>query len=137
MMATAVVGRWPVSGWFVAAAALNLATAAIHVFAGAPEIMDPIVASALPGAIKALLEVMWHHITALLLLGALVSAVAVWQQEWRRPVALLLGGQYVLIAALFLGLGALRFGSVWPMPQWVLFLAMAALMLAGLRTRRR
>lgn len=130
-------GTTQVSWWFMGAAALSLATAGIHVFAGAPEIMSPVLGSGLPAVVKGVVDVMWHHITALLILATAASVLAAWQPEWRKPVALLLGGQYILIGALFLGLGLLWFGSVWPMPQWVLFLATTGLMLIGLRTRIR
>lgn len=133
MTTMARAGAARISWWFMGAAALSVATAGIHVLAGAPEIMTPLLASGLHAGVKGVVDVMWHHITALLLLAALACTVAGWRAEWRAPVALLLGGQYVLIGLLFLGLGLYWFGNIWPMPQWVLFLAMAGLMLAGIR----
>lgn len=119
--------------WFLAAAALGLASTAIHIFAGGPEIMDPLYASAMPVASVAVLDVVWQQVTALLLGGGLVAALAAFRPAWRGPVAWLLGGHYLVVAALFLVWGALWFSSPWPMPQWVLFTAMAGLMFAGLR----
>lgn len=120
---------------FVAAAAANLATAAIHVFAGAPEIIAPVLATDLPLAVKAVVDVLWHHITGMLILAAFACLWAARQATWRIPVLALVGGQYVMISALFLGLGFHWFASPWPMPQWVLFITMVGLM--GLGARRR
>lgn len=120
---------------FLAAAAANLATAAIHVFAGAPEIIAPVLATDLPLTVKAVVDVLWHHITGLLILAAFACLWAARHAAWRMPVLVLVGGQYVLISVLFLGLGFYWFASPWPMPQWVLFSTMAGLM--GLGARRR
>lgn len=119
--------------WFLAAAALGLISTGIHVFAGGPEIMHPLYASAMPVASVAVLDVIWQQVTALLLGGGVVAAVAAFRPAWRRPVAWLLGGHYLVVAAIFLIWGALWFSSPWPMPQWVLFSVMAGLMFAGLR----
>jgi hypothetical protein len=120
-----------VSWWFLAAAAVSLITSAIHVLAGTPEIMSPLLASSLPPVVKSVVDVMWHQITALLLIGSGASLVASARPAWRLPVAILIGGQFALIAVLFLALGAMWFSSPWPMPQWVLFGGMAALLLVG------
>jgi hypothetical protein len=125
--------KMSLSWWFLAAAAVSLITSAIHVLAGTPEIMSPLLASALPPVVKGVFDVMWHQITALLLIGSGASLVAAARPAWRLPVAVLIGGQFALIAVLFLALGAMWFSSPWPMPQWVLFGAMAILLLVGCR----
>jgi hypothetical protein len=130
---TAAAGR----NWFLGAAALGLVSTAIHVLSGGPEIMDPLYASALPVGSVAVLDVVWQQVTALLLGGGLVAALAAFRPTWRRPVAWLLGGHYLVIVAIFLVWGALWFSSPWPMPQWVLFAVMAGLMFAGLRFTTR
>lgn len=121
------------SWWFLAAGILSLFTSAIHVLAGTPEIMSPLLASTLPPGVKGVVDVMWHQITVLLLLGSGASILAAKRTAWRLPVALLIGGHFALIAVLFLVLGAIWFSSLWPMPQWVLFGAMAILLLVGWR----
>ena len=123
--------------WFLAAAVLGLASTAVHVFSGGPEIMDPLYASALPVASVAVLDVVWQQVTALLLGGGVVAALAAFRPAWRRPVAWLLGGHYLVVAALFLVCGAIWFSSPWPMPQWILFAGLAGLMFAGLRFSAR
>jgi magnesium-transporting ATPase (P-type) len=121
------------SWWFLIAAALSLITTAIHVLAGTPEIMSPLLASNLPPVVKGVFDVMWHQITALLLIGSSASLVAAARPSWRLPVAILIGGQFTLIAVLFFGLGLMWFSSPWPMPQWVLFGTMAMLLVVGSR----
>jgi hypothetical protein len=123
----------PFSWYFLAAAAVSLITSALHVLAGTPEIMAPLLASTLPPVVKGVFDVMWHQITALLLLGSGASLVAAARPAWRLPVAVLIGGQFALISVLFLTLGAMWFSSPWPMPQWMLFGAMAVLLLIGYR----
>jgi hypothetical protein len=115
------------SPWFLAAAVLGLATTAIHVFAGAPEIMAPLLAADLPPVVKGVSDVLWHHITGLLLIARHIN--------WRLPVLVFVGGQFLLIAGLFIAFGLYWFSSPWPMPQWVLFGLMLGLMALG--TRRR
>ncbi|UYN99218.1 MAG: hypothetical protein KIT02_15035 [Devosia sp.] len=121
--------------WFVAAATLSLATAAIHVLAGAPEIMAPLLSSAVPVMVKGVVDVLWHHVTGLLLLAALACFWAARHPGWRLPVLMVVGGQFLLIALLFIVLGLNWFASLWPMPQWVLFAAMLGLMAMGARGR--
>ncbi|HTO27889.1 MAG TPA: hypothetical protein VL017_04800 [Devosia sp.] len=123
--------------WFLAAAALGLAGTVIHIWAGGPEIMDPLYASSLPIASVAVLDVVWQQVTALLLGGGLVAALAAFRPAWRRPVAWLLGGHYLVVSAIFLVWGAMWFSSPWPMPQWILFAGMAGLMFSGLRFTSR
>lgn len=122
-----------VSWWFMAAAAVSLLTSAIHVLAGTPEILSPLLASSLPPVVKGVFDVLWHQVTVLLLVGSCASLTASLHPGWRVPVALLFGGHFVLVGLLFLSLGAVWFSSPWPMPQWVLFLGMAILLYIGWR----
>lgn len=123
--------------WFLGAAALSFVTTALHVLGGGPEIMDPLYASALPLASMAALDVVWQQVTALLLGGGVAATLAAFRPAWQLPVAWLLGGHYLVIAAIFMVWGVMWFGSPWPMPQWILFLAIAGLMFVGLRFTRR
>jgi hypothetical protein len=95
--------------------------------------MSPLLASSLPPVVKGVFDVMWHQITALLLISSAASAVAAARPAWQLPVAVLIGGQFALIGMLFLALGAMWFSSPWPMPQWALFGAIAILMFVGYR----
>lgn len=119
------------SPWFLAAAALSLATSAIHVLAGAPEIMDPLLAADLPVVVKGVSDVLWHYITGLLLIAAAGCVWAATHASWRLPVLAFIGGQFLLIVGLFLGFGLYWFASPWPMPQWILFGLMLGLMALG------
>jgi hypothetical protein len=125
-------GRW----WFIGAAMVGLVTATVHVFAGGAEVMDPLYGSAVPRPAVAVLDVVWQQITALLLGGSVASLWAAFHPGWRRPVAWLVGGHYLIIAVLFLVLGAYWFQSPWPMPQWSAFLVMVGLLSVGARTHQ-
>ena len=122
--------------WFVAAAILSFATTGLHVIGGTPEIMDPIYASNAPQLSIGISEVMWNQITLLL---ALVGVVFGWEAlKPQRAVDLVIAviALYIGIALLFIYSGLQMFQSLWVMPQWTLFLAMAALALVGLWRRR-
>lgn len=121
----------PISWWFIAAALANVSIAAIHVLAGAPEIIEPILAASLADGVKGVADVLWHHVTGMLLLAGAACAWAARHPDWRRPVAILVGAQYMLISVLFVGFGIYWFASPWPMPQWVLFTATTVLMALG------
>lgn len=118
--------------WFAGAGLFSLATIWLHVVGGTPEIMDPLHGSDAPVMSRAIADVMWHHVTAVLLIAGLAMLAAGFAPGWRWPVAVLVGAQYLAISAIFLVYGQLWFASPWPMPQWVLFSAMAGLMGLGL-----
>ncbi len=133
----AKTGAAAINYWFVGAGALALLGTGVHIFAGGPEIMTPLYASNVPRMTIAVMDVIWWQVSAMLLGTTFACAIAAFRNEWRKPVAYLVGGHFVLIGVAFLGLGAQWFSSPWPMPQWVLFLGMAALMFAGMRRARR
>ena len=134
---SAVAAANPGRNWFLAAGVAGLGTTAFHIFAGNPEVMHPLYASSLPLASVAVLDVVWQQITALMFSGAVVAVLAAYRPGWRQPVAILLGGHYLVVAVIFLVWGVVWFGSPWPMPQWALFFVMAGLMFAGLRSTPR
>lgn len=115
--------------YYLVAALMMGLTVLIHVFAGGPEIHDPIQASSLPPTVRAVAAVIWHAITWILILMAVGIA---WLSRNPNPaldamvVAIQLG-----FAALFLFYGTWLLGTVWPMPQWIIFTAIPALMIWG------
>jgi hypothetical protein len=132
-MVEAAAGQGHISWWFVGAGAVSLTTSALHVLGGTGEILAPLLASNLPTAVKSVFDVMWHQITALLLVGGCAALIAAVRPAWRLPVAVLIGGHYAIITILFLALGAIWFSSPWPMPQWVFFGAVSVLLVIGSR----
>ena len=74
----------------------------------------------------------WHIVT--LTLGAWAGALA-WlalaDGDWVRPAAFGLAGLAAAIAGLNLVIGVRQTGGIWPLPQWVFFLPLAIVTVAG------
>ncbi|GAB5445699.1 hypothetical protein [Gymnodinialimonas sp.] len=113
------------------AGGLYLATAAIHALVGGPEVNAPVQASDLDPLVRAVSAVVWHALTALFI----VLGVALLWTARRVSVALVWVVLAVSVAfvGLFLGVGVVALGSVWPMPQWVLFGGIAGVLGWGVR----
>jgi len=118
--------------WLLAASAISFATIGLHVIGGTPEIMSPLYASNTPKLSVGIAEVMWNQITLLLAIGSWVfwRAANRPQKAFELTIAMIV--LYLGITLLFIGSGLSMFASLWVMPQWVLFLAMAALAIIGL-----
>jgi hypothetical protein len=111
------------------AGCLSLFTTAVHVFLGGPEIHEPLLASDAPELVRAVGSVIWHAISAMLFLNSLALFYAARNSFAARPLAALVCVQYFAFAALFIGYGLARFGSVFIMQQWIGFLVMSLLAL--------
>lgn len=111
--------------WTRLAAALMGATVLIHVFAGGADVHLPLQATLADSGLAAIAAVLWHAVTVVLI----VLACGLWVLARRHDPALetVLAGIQIGFAALFLVYGLTRLGTVWDMPQWVIFLAIPAL----------
>lgn len=115
------------------ASGLSALTLGVHVFAGEPEVNQVVQASDLAPELRAILGVIWHAVTVVLLVSAIGFGTAA-----RRPnrpleatlVAIMLGW-----AGLFIYYGITALGTLAPMPQWIIFLAIPAIVLFGWRRR--
>lgn len=117
--------------WMTTAGVALFLTSYVHVFMGGPEIYDPILASDLSEYLRAMSAVLWHAVTVVLLVFA---AAAVWiAMRPNRDLALVLIAIQVGFAGLFLFYGQTQLGTLWIMPQWVIFLCVPFVMLIGLR----
>lgn len=113
------------------AAALSAATFGLHVIGGGADVHAPIQASSLDLPLRAIAAVLWHFVSLALLLQA-----AGFGRLATRPnpdLAALLIALQLGTAALFLFYGTLMLQTVWLLPQWVIFVAIALLATAGLR----
>ncbi len=119
---------------FAVAGGLFFATAAIHAFMGGPEVNAPVQGSGLDPLVRAVSAVVWHALTALFVVfgGALIWAA------WHGARALVMTVLAVNLSfiALFLVIGTVALGTVWPMPQWVLFTLISGVMVWGMRSDR-
>jgi hypothetical protein len=114
----------------ISAGILMLITAGIHVLAGQPEVHVAIQASDLHPVLRAISSVLWHAVTVQLL--AFTAALLWVARHPNREVSLLIATICLCYTALFLWVGITLLQSPWPMPQWSLFAALAALTLWGM-----
>ncbi|RAI53787.1 hypothetical protein [Aquicoccus porphyridii] len=115
--------------WTRLAATLMGATVLIHVFAGGVDVHAPMQAVLPDPGLAAFAAVLWHAVTAVLV----VLTYGLWVLAKRRDLAfeIVLSGVQVGFAAVFLFYGLTRLGTVSDMPQWVIFLAIPALTRLG------
>lgn len=119
----------------LAATGLLLLTTWVHVFLGGPEIHQVIQASGLPLGLRAISAVLWHAVTVILLV---FSAGCFWMVRHDNPaLAVVISAVQLGFAALFLVYGIWMLGTVWLMPQWIIFLLVPALIGMGLRGQHR
>ena len=108
------------------AAGLMALLTLVHVFMGGPEINAPVRASALDEVVRSVSTVAWHAVTVLLTVFALGLAWV--SRHANRPMEIMMIAIQLGLAGLFLVVGIADLGSVWPMPQWIGFLLIPALM---------
>lgn len=106
----------------------------VHVFAGGPEIHGPAIASDLEPLVKGVFSVVWHGITAMMLLSAL-ALLWLSGNENQKALGWLVVFQFFAMAALFVFYGISRFGDLTTMPQWTGFLVIGAVAAWGLLGR--
>ena len=115
--------------WTRLAAALMGLTVLLHLFGGGPEVHAPLQAALTDPLLAAFATVLWHAVTVVLA----VLAGGLWVLAQRRDPALeaILSGIQLGLAALFIFYGLTRLGTVMPMNQWIIFLAIPALTRLG------
>lgn len=111
--------------WTRLAAALMGLTVLLHLFGGGPEVHEPLQAALSVPFLAAFAAVLWHMITVVLV----VLAGGLWVLAQRQDPALeaILSGTQIGFAAIFVFYGLTRLGTVVPMNQWIIFLAIPAL----------
>lgn len=116
------------------AAALMILTIFAHVVGGGPEIHEPIIASELPDAVRAVASVIWHGITTIMVVFA--AALIYMAKRPNRPMAILTIAVQLGFAGLFIFYGITRLGTLWPMPQWIIFMLIPAVTYWGQLRKR-
>ena len=117
----------------LAAAILTAATFALHVWGGGPEFNQPLQASALPAELRAMSGVLWHAVSVEL---AVFAVALLWLARTPNlPMSVTLAAIQLGFAGLFLWYGYALLGSIWVLPQWTIFLTLAALILWGSREK--
>jgi uncharacterized membrane protein len=107
--------------WWGVAGIMSLLVAAIHIFAGTPEIMAPLAKIEVPTVIFAIMDVMWNQVSLLLIIVGLALLFAAKRGAQSMDMVLFINVIYVGIAIIFMIAGLFYLQSLWPMPQWILF----------------
>jgi hypothetical protein len=112
--------------WLWISAAVALGSWVVHTFVGGPQIVPQLLASGLTDMPKYVLYFVWHIATILLLaLAAGYALAAAYSPLW--PLAVAATVVNAAIAALILTVAITRRVPFRDMPQWTLFLLVAAL----------
>lgn len=113
------------------AAGLMALTVGIHVFLGGQGVHLPLLAAVPDVGLAAFISVLWHAVTVVLI----VLTIGLFRLAYHpdRSLEAVLSAIQLGFAALFLFYGATRLGTIWPMPQWVIFIGIPVLTRFGQR----
>jgi hypothetical protein len=117
----------PSTALWVASGVLALLTAAIHGVLGTREILRPVLEAPLGAVVRGTTETAWHLMTwHFAVLGVGLLAAPRLPVDAAATIAVVTTASAAGYAVAFLAFGWRRFGDPWHMPQWVLFVPMAA-----------
>ncbi len=119
--------------WLLSAGILSLLLVFVHVFLGGPEIHDPVLSSDLDPVVIAVLSVIWHGITIVMLVNGVLLLAAASQERLAAGVAWTTIGQYGGFTLLFIYYGLVQLGNLMDMPQWISFVIVTGCAAMGLR----
>jgi hypothetical protein len=111
------------------AAVLMCVTVLVHVVIGGREVMQPLRGSDLPPLVRAVMDVVWHGVTVTLMALAGGLFWLTWNDN--PPLLWIVNAIQVGFAGLFIWYGITQLRSLWPMPQWIIFLGVPALTIWG------
>jgi hypothetical protein len=110
----------------IAAIAMGF-TAAIHLIGGEVSVHRPLLADATTPEMDIYVSVIWHGISAMIVLNTLALVAAL---RTTTPVMLtLIGAQTLAVGLLFILYGLIRTGSPWIAPQWVILVPLGLFIL--------
>ncbi|MFN4272700.1 MAG: hypothetical protein ACK4F5_07795 [Aliihoeflea sp.] len=120
--------------WTRIAAALMALTFLIHVFAGGLDVHLPMQSALSDPGLAAYAAILWHAVTVVLA----VLAIGLWGLAGRHdPIfETVVSGIQIGFAGLFIFYGLTRLGTLWLMPQWIIFITIPALTRFG-QSRKR
>lgn len=121
--------------WLAIAGGFATLITVAHVIGGGSDVHVPLLASQPDTELGAYISVLWHCITAALLLITVALWVATFAPRHRPALAWVAIALSVAFAAVFIGYGLTRLDSLMIMPQWTVFLLIAALSVVGLTQR--
>jgi hypothetical protein len=117
---------------FALAAVLMGATALLHLIGGEFDVHRPLLARAIAPTDAPFISILWHGVSAMLVLSAVVMALAARNPERHASGVWVAVLWNAALGGLFISYGFVHLGSLFILPQWTLLLAGAALGLWGL-----
>ena len=114
------------SKWNLAAFAVMALTVVAHAFGGGPEIWLPVYESSLSETVRISMGLVWHGLTILFIIMAVLSFMAYANPKLSVGINICLAPINLGIGGLALIYGFASTASVLILPQWILFLPMAA-----------
>lgn len=123
------------NGWLLTAGVIAAATTLIHATAGGRSIVRPLLGSEVAAEPMRTLHVVWHMVTADLLLSSVALLVLAFAAAPSTALVLFIAAQYLAYAVVFL---IITLAADWPrpllrLPQWMLLLPVGVLSLIGTR----
>lgn len=115
----------------IIAGTISLLTCMVHLFAGGPEILEPMLQSNLAEIPKTTSHVVWHITTIILLFNGVALLMAAVYQTGNWQMSLWISLQNLAIALVFLAIGIQEFGTALTLPQWVAFSLIGLLAFPG------
>ncbi|MER7496443.1 hypothetical protein OQI_29485 [Streptomyces pharetrae CZA14] len=121
------------NGWLLAAGGVAAVTTLIHATAGGRSVVRPLLGSAVAAEPRRTLHVVWHMVTADLLLSSIALLALAFAAAPSTALVLFIAAQYLAYAAVFL---TVTLAADWPrpllqLPQWMLLLPVGVLALIG------
>lgn len=115
-----------------ASGVLSLGLTALHIFGGGQSVHVPALESDATDLVKAFVSVVWHGVTANLLICSVMLLMAAWAETYRTVLTSLVIANYLAFAGLFLFYGVTRLGTVFLMMPWTIFLLIVVVAGIGL-----
>lgn len=108
------------------------ALTALHVFGGGVTVHVPALESDAPDLVKGFISVVWHGVTANLLICSVMLLIAAQNVTHRTMLTGVVIANYVAFAGLFIFYGITRLGTVLLMMPWTVFLLIVVVAAIGL-----
>ncbi|MFE6199256.1 hypothetical protein [Streptomyces sp. NPDC057838] len=123
------------NGWLLTAGGIAAVTTLVHATAGGRSVVRPLLGSTVAAEPKRTLHVVWHMVTADLLLSSIALLVLAFAAAPSTWLVVFIAAQHLAYATIFL---VITLSADWPrpllqLPQWMLLLPVAVLALLGTR----
>lgn len=125
------------SKWNLAAFAVMALTVVAHVFGGEPEIWLPVYESNLADVVRFTFGFVWHGLTLMFVFMAGLNLVAYYKPHYSAGLNIGLASINFAIGSVALVYGFVQTGGVLLVPQWILFLPMAAFSYLAFKTAQK